>query len=62
MSDREKEIILLTCKELTIREIADKLSLSENTVRNHRINIMEKLGVGNVIGLVRHAYESGLIS
>jgi two-component system, NarL family, response regulator DegU len=62
LTDREKEILILTCQELTIREIGQKLSVSENTVRNHRVNIMEKLGVNNTVGLVKYAYESGLIS
>lgn len=62
LTDREKEILILTCQELTIREIGQRLSLSENTVRNHRVNIMEKIGVNNTVGLVKYAYESGLIS
>jgi two-component system, NarL family, response regulator DegU len=62
LTDREKEILILTCQELTIREIGHKLSLSENTVRNHRVNIMEKIGVNNTVGLVKYAYETGLIN
>ena len=61
LSDREKEIVILVCQELTIKEIGQKLSLSENTVRNHRANIMEKVGVSNMVGLVKYAYESGLV-
>ncbi|HEY3404193.1 MAG TPA: response regulator transcription factor [Ohtaekwangia sp.] len=62
LTDREKEILVLTCRELTIREIGQKLSLSENTVRNHRVNMMEKVGVNNTVGLVKYAYEAGLVS
>lgn len=62
LTDREKEILTLTCHELTIKEIGQKLSLSENTVRNHRVNIMEKIGVNNTVGLVKYAYEVGLIN
>jgi two-component system response regulator DegU len=62
LSEREKEIVLLICQELTIKEIGQRLSLSENTVRNHRVNIMEKVGCENVIGLVRFAYDNGLVS
>lgn len=61
LSEREKEILLLICQEMTIREISSRLSLSENTVRNHRVNIMEKIDVKNVVGLVKYAYEAGLI-
>jgi two-component system response regulator DegU len=62
ITDREKEILVLICRELTIREIGQKLSLSENTVRNHRVNIMEKIGVNNTVGLVKYAYEAGIVS
>jgi two-component system, NarL family, response regulator DegU len=61
LSEREKEIVMLVCQELTIKEIGHKLSISENTVRNHRVNIMEKIGVNNMVGLVKYAYESGLV-
>jgi DNA-binding NarL/FixJ family response regulator len=61
LTDREKEIVVLVCRELTIKEIGHKLNLSENTVRNHRSNIMEKVKVNNVVGLVKYAYETGLI-
>lgn len=61
LSDREKEIVVLVCQELTIKEISQKLSLSENTVRNHRVNIMEKVKVNNMVGLVKYAYDIGLV-
>lgn len=61
LSEREKEIVMLVCQELTIKEIGQKLSLSENTVRNHRVNIMEKVGVSNMVGLVKYAYDTGLV-
>jgi two-component system response regulator DegU len=61
LSDREKEVVMLVCQELTIKEIGQKLSISENTVRNHRVNIMDKIGVNNMVGLVKYAYEIGLV-
>lgn len=61
LSEREKEIVVLVCKELTIKEIGHKLSLSEHTVKNHRVNIMQKVGVNNMVGLVKYAYDSGLV-
>lgn len=62
LTEREKEILTLTCQELTVKEIGRKLSLSENTVRNHKVNIMEKVGVNNTVGLVKYAYETGIIN
>jgi len=61
LTDREKEILLLICQELTMKEIGQRLFLSENTVRNHRVNIMEKVGVNNIVGLVKYAYEIGVV-
>lgn len=62
LSDRENEVLKLICSELTMKEIGQKLFLSENTVRNHRVNIMEKVGVNNIVGLVKYAYETGLLN
>jgi len=60
LSDREKEILILTCRELTMKEISAKLDLSEKTVANHRARMMDKLKAKNTVGLVKYAYESGL--
>lgn len=62
LTEREREILLLICQELTMKEIGQRLFLSENTVRNHRVNIMEKVGVNNIVGLVKFAYETGLVT
>ncbi|MTI22659.1 response regulator transcription factor [Fulvivirga sp. RKSG066] len=62
LSDREREILLLICRELTMKEISEKLSLSEKTIHNHRARMMDKLSVRNTVGLVKYAYESGLIN
>jgi DNA-binding NarL/FixJ family response regulator len=61
LTEREKEVLLLICQELTMKEIGQRLFLSENTVRNHRVNIMEKVGVNNIVGLVKYAYEAGVV-
>jgi two-component system, NarL family, response regulator DegU len=61
LSEREREIVRCICKEMTYKEIGEKLSLSEFTVRNHHFKMMEKLGLKKTIGLVRYAYEKGLI-
>lgn len=61
ITDREKEILLLICRELTMKEISEKLTLSEKTIHNHRARMMDKLGVRNTVGLVKYAYDSGLI-
>ncbi|NJM25344.1 MAG: response regulator transcription factor [Bacteroidia bacterium] len=61
LTDREIEIVKLVCQELSNKEIGERLGLSDRTVENHRSRIMEKLGLKSAVGLVRHAYETGLI-
>ncbi|MEM7110080.1 MAG: response regulator transcription factor [Bacteroidota bacterium] len=61
LSEREKEILLLICQEMTMKVISGRLNISERTVQNHRANIMDKLGVKNTVGLVKYAYENGMI-
>ncbi len=62
LSEKEKAIIKLICKQYTNRQIAIELSLSEHTVRNHRVRMMQKTGAKNTQGLVSFAYENGLVS
>jgi DNA-binding NarL/FixJ family response regulator len=59
-SDREKDIIELICHEMTNKEIAEKLFLSVRTVEGHRLNIMEKMGVKNSVGVVVYALKNGI--
>lgn len=61
LSDREIEIIKLICEEKTMVEIADELSLSEHTVKTHRKNVLRKLDAKNTAGLVKYAYQHGII-
>jgi two-component system, NarL family, response regulator DegU len=61
LSDRERDIVRCICKEMTYKEIGEKLSMSEFTVRNQHFKLMDKLGLKKTIGLVRYAYEKGLV-
>ena len=45
LTNREKEIFILLTKNYSTKEIANKLNISEKTVRNHISNTMQKLGV-----------------
>src|SRR5690606_1835299 len=62
ITDREKEILHLICKEHTIKENDHLQNIVKHTERKLRNNHMEKIGAENAIGLVRFAYESGLIT
>lgn len=61
LTSREIEIIRLIEKELSNKQIAEKLFLSERTVETHRKNIFRKTSTASVIGLVKYAYEHKLI-
>jgi len=61
LTGRELEILTLVGEGKTSREIADKLYISENTVRNHVRNILDKLGMKSRFEAVNWAYREGLI-
>ncbi len=61
LTKRELEILQLIGKEYTNQEIADELFISTNTVFTHRKNLMKKLNVRNMAGLIRYASKYGII-
>jgi DNA-binding NarL/FixJ family response regulator len=62
LSPREKEVLQLVAKGATNREIADSLFISENTVKTHLQNIMEKLHLANRSQAAAYAIQKGLVS
>lgn len=61
LSPREKEILLLIAEDLETKEIANRLYISNNTVANHRGNMIERLGVRDTTALVQLAKMTGMI-
>ncbi|MBK0384250.1 response regulator transcription factor [Pedobacter sp. SD-b] len=61
LTNREIEIIKLIEKELSNKQIADKLFISERTVETHRKNIFRKTGTQNIVGLIKFAYREQII-
>lgn len=61
-SGREKEVLKLMCKQLTIKEIAQELGLSPRTVQTYREALQEKTGSRNSIGIVLYAIQHGIVS
>ncbi len=59
---REKQILELLVDGETNHKIAGILRISENTVKTHRRNIMEKFGARNLLAMIRYAYEKNIIS
>jgi DNA-binding NarL/FixJ family response regulator len=62
LSIREKEILNLVSKELSNEEIANRLFISERTVETHRRNIFTKTKTKSIVGLIKYAIKSGLVS
>jgi DNA-binding NarL/FixJ family response regulator len=60
-SVRETEILQLVAQGLNNLEIADKLCISRNTVRNHVINLLEKLGSRDRTEATAVAIKRGLV-
>jgi two-component system response regulator NreC len=62
LTPREQTILRLIAQGLTNRQIAERLSLSLNTVKTHRQHIYEKLGLHRRADLVAYALRRGLIT
>lgn len=62
LTKREKEVFDLLILNKTTTEIAEKLKISEKTVRNHISNAMQKLGVKGRAGAVVELLKLGEIS
>ncbi|MCL5265416.1 MAG: response regulator transcription factor [Chloroflexi bacterium] len=62
LTEREKEVLQLVITGATNKEIASMLFISENTVKNHLCNILDKLHLQNRIQAAAYALREGLIS
>lgn len=61
LTPRETEIIQLLAREYTNEKIAETLNISFRTVETHRKNMLQKTNSHNLAGLLKFAYDSGLI-
>src|SRR5262249_34886528 len=61
LTARQREVLKLVAGGKSTKEIAFELNLSVKTVETHRAQIMERLGIRDVAGLVRYALRTGLI-
>lgn len=61
LSAREKEVLELTVRGYTSREIGDRMFLSPSTVETYRSRIMEKLGLGHRHELVEYAIKHRIL-
>ena len=61
LTPRETEVVQLLAKEYTNEKIAAALKISYRTVETHRKNIMHKTGSHNLAGLLKFAYDCGVL-
>jgi DNA-binding NarL/FixJ family response regulator len=62
LTQRQREILQLIAEGNTTQEIAQKLSISAKTVETHRMQLMDRLNIHDIPGLVRFAIKIGIIS
>jgi len=62
LTSRQREILQLIGEGKNTKEIASNLAISVKTVESHRLQLMERLRIHDVPGLVRFAIRTGLVS
>lgn len=61
LTSRQREILTLVAEGRSTKEIAHTLNLSVKTVETHRAQLMQRLNIHDVAGLVKYALHVGLI-
>lgn len=61
LTERETEILKLIAAGFSNKEIGDQLFISHRTVDTHRTNLMKKLDVSNIAGLISYAIRNGIV-
>ena len=61
LTEREIEILRQIAEGLSNKEIGEKLFISHRTVDTHRTNLMRKLNVHNIAGLIKFALKNGIL-
>lgn len=62
LTNRELEILKLIADGFSNKEIGEQLFISHRTVDTHRTNLMKKLEVNNIAGLISFAIKKGIVS
>jgi len=62
LTPRQREVLILIALGLTTKAIAHRLGISAKTADTHRVQLMERLRIHDIAGLVRYAIRIGLVS
>ncbi len=61
LTTRQREVLTLIAEGLPTKMIARRLDISVKTAETHRTQLMERLGIHEIAGLVRYAIRNGLV-
>lgn len=62
LTEREVDVLKQIAEGLSNKEIGEELFISHRTVDTHRTNLMKKLEVHNIAGLIKFAIKNGLVN
>src|SRR5436305_7522449 len=62
LTDRQREVLQLIAEGQNTKDIAVKLNVSIKTVETHRKQLMDRLDIHDVAGLVRYAIRAGIVT
>lgn len=62
LTPRQRQVLRLIAEGFTTKEIARELTISLSSAETHRTRLMERLDIHDVAGLVRFAFQNGLVS
>ena len=62
LTSRQREILQLIAEGATTKDIAQKLGVSVKTIETHRTQLMQRLDIHDLAGLVRYAIRLGLVT
>jgi DNA-binding NarL/FixJ family response regulator len=62
LTSRQREILQLIAEGKNVKEIAADLDVSIKTIESHRLQLMDRLNIHDIPGLVRYAIRNGLVS
>jgi DNA-binding NarL/FixJ family response regulator len=61
LTPRQREVLVLIAQGMSTKKVAHQLNVSVKTVETHRAQLMERLGISDIAGLVRYAIRTGLV-
>lgn len=61
LTPRERQVVQLVAEGSSTKEVAKILNISFKTAESHRNHVMKKLGIHDVVALMRYAIEAGLV-